>query len=41
LYHWQADDIVGQQLASLPDQVRQHYPPEDLVLVTRIQWLDE
>ena len=23
MYHWQADDIVGQQLASLPDQVRQ------------------
>jgi len=85
LYRWEADDIVGRQLASLPDQVRQQlatfmdavvivdpmdyhrspaeprkplrtlcfglqseglvtflvYPPDDLVLVTRIQWLGE
>ena len=83
MYHWEADDVAGLQLASLPDQVRRElatfmdavvivdpmeyqrspggpskplrtlyfgphseglvtflvYPPDDLVLVTRIQWL--
>jgi hypothetical protein len=83
LYHWEADDVAGLQLASLPDQVSRElatftgavvivnpmqyqrspgeprkplrtlyfgphseglvtflvYPPDDLVLVTRIQWL--